>query len=125
MAIWGRNAPDSAALLGATEPHLNSSDLVAITLAANKSIANFKVDTSWDAADHPENWYGRSDHLPYAQANVPAIFYHFITPDYHTPFDSPDKIDYVKLTKTQWIYETGWRVAQSAKRPALTIEIKK
>jgi Zn-dependent M28 family amino/carboxypeptidase len=68
----GRNAPDSAALLGATEPHLNSSDLVAITLAA--SIANFKVDTSWDAADHPENWYGRSDHLPYAQANVPAIF---------------------------------------------------
>jgi hypothetical protein len=30
-----RNAPDSAALLGATEPHLNSSDLVAITLAAN------------------------------------------------------------------------------------------
>jgi Zn-dependent M28 family amino/carboxypeptidase len=36
----GRNAPDSAALLGATEPHLNSSDLVAITLAANKSIAN-------------------------------------------------------------------------------------
>jgi Zn-dependent M28 family amino/carboxypeptidase len=58
----GRNAPDSAALLGA--PHLNSSDLVAITLAANKSIANFKVDTSWDAADHPENWYGRSDHLP-------------------------------------------------------------
>jgi hypothetical protein len=41
----GRNAPDSAALLGATEPHLNSSDLVAITLAANKSIANF-TDTS-------------------------------------------------------------------------------
>jgi hypothetical protein len=40
------------------------------------------------------------------------------------PFDSPDKIDYVKLTKmTKWIYETGWRVAR-AKRPALTIEIK-
>jgi Zn-dependent M28 family amino/carboxypeptidase len=74
----GRNAPDSAALLGATEPHLNSSDLVAITLAANKSIANFKVDTSWDAADHPEVRPKRSP--SYAQANVPAIFYHFITP---------------------------------------------
>jgi Zn-dependent M28 family amino/carboxypeptidase len=34
--MMGRNAPDSAALLGATEPHLNS-DLVAITLAANKN----------------------------------------------------------------------------------------
>ncbi|RTY71174.1 M28 family peptidase [Flavobacterium sp. LB2P53] len=123
----GRNASDSAALLGVTEPHLNSSDLVAITLAANKSIANFKVDTSWDAADHPENWYFRSDHLPYAQANVPAIFFTtLLHPDYHTPFDSPDKIDYVKLTKmAKWIYETGWRVAESAKRPALTIEIKK
>jgi hypothetical protein len=122
----GRNAPNSAALLGATEPHLNSSDLVDITLAANKSIANFKVDTSWDAADHPENWYFRSDHLPYAQANVPAIFFTtLLHPDYHTPFDSPDKIDYLKLTKmTKWIYETGWRVAESAKRPALTIEIK-
>jgi Zn-dependent M28 family amino/carboxypeptidase len=57
----GRNAPDSAALLGATEPHLNSSDLVAITLA--KSIANFKVDTSWDAADHPELVAKRSSSL--------------------------------------------------------------
>jgi Zn-dependent M28 family amino/carboxypeptidase len=57
----GRNAPDSAALLGATEPHLNSSDLVAITL--NKSIANFKVDTSWDAADHPELVAKRSSSL--------------------------------------------------------------
>ncbi len=123
----GRNAPDSAALLGVTEPHLNSSELVAITLAANKSIANFKLDTSWDAADHPENWYFRSDHLPYAQANVPAIFFTtLLHPDYHTPFDSPDKIDYEKLTKmTKWIYETGWRVAEGAKGPALTTEIKK
>ena len=120
----GRNAPDSAALLGVTEPHLNSSELVAMTLAANKSIANFKIDTSWDAANHPENWYFRSDHLPYAEANVPAIFFTtLLHPDYHTPFDSPDKIDYEKLTKmTKWIYETGWRVAESAKRPALTIE---
>jgi hypothetical protein len=38
--MMGRNAPDSAALLGATEPHLNSSDLVAI--AANKSMPTSK-----------------------------------------------------------------------------------
>jgi Zn-dependent M28 family amino/carboxypeptidase len=40
--MMGRNAPDSAALLGATEPHLNSSDLVAITLAANKVLPTSK-----------------------------------------------------------------------------------
>jgi hypothetical protein len=122
----GRNAPDSAALLGSTEPHLNSAELVEMALAANESLTNFKLDFSWDAADHPENWYFRSDHLPYAQADVPALFFTtLLHPDYHTPFDSPDKIDYEKLTKmTKWIYETGWRVAESSKRPALTKEIK-
>jgi len=120
----GRNAPDSAALLGVIEPHLNSSELVAIALAANESLDNFKLDFSWDSEDHPENWYFRSDHLPYAQANVPAIFFTtLLHPEYHTPFDSPDKIDYEKLTKmTKWMYETGWRVAESERRPALTIE---
>jgi hypothetical protein len=39
---YDRNAPDSAALLGATEPHLNSSDLVAITLAAIKVLPTSK-----------------------------------------------------------------------------------
>lgn len=121
----GRNAPDSAALLGITD-HRNSDELVAVTLEANKTTGNFKIDTSWDAASHPENWYYRSDHLPYAQAKIPAIFFTtLLHPDYHTPFDSPDKIDYVKLTKmTKWMYETGWIVAQAPKRPAL-IEIKK
>lgn len=122
----GRNAPDSAGLLGITD-HRNSSDLVTITLAANKSIANFKIDSSWDATNHPENWYFRSDHLPYAQAGIPAIFFTtLLHADYHTPFDSADKIDYIKLTKmTKWIYETGWRVAEAANRPAISIEVKK
>jgi hypothetical protein len=78
----GRNAPDSAALLGATEPHLNSSDLVAITLAANKSIANFKVDTSWDAADHPEVRPKRS--LPMLKLMYQQYFTTLLHPDYHT-----------------------------------------
>jgi hypothetical protein len=47
----GRNAPDSAALLGSTEPHLNSAELVEMALAANESLTNFKLDFSWDAAD--------------------------------------------------------------------------
>lgn len=120
----GRNAPDSAALLGVIEPHLNSSELVAIALAANENLDNFKLDFSWDAENHPENWYFRSDHLPYAEANIPAIFFTtLLHPEYHTPFDSPDKIDYEKLTKmTKWMYETGWRVAERDRRPALTIE---
>ena len=32
--------------------------------------------------------------------------------DYHQPTDTPDKIDYQKMTKvTRLIYATGWRIA--------------
>jgi Zn-dependent M28 family amino/carboxypeptidase len=67
----GRNAPDSAGTI--RRNRTSSSDLVAITLAANKSIANFKVDTSWDAADL-QRMVRPKRSSSYAQANVPAIF---------------------------------------------------
>ena len=42
------------------------------------------------------------------------------TPDYHTPFDNPDRIDVAKLTKmTRWMYATGRAVAEADKAPAV------
>ncbi|MDT0678583.1 M28 family peptidase [Autumnicola musiva] len=120
----GRNNPDAAALLGSIPPHRNSIDLVNMAMAANKQITNFNVDTSWDASSHPEFWYYRSDHLPYAQANIPAIFFStLLHPDYHTPKDEADKIDIDKLTKmTKWMYGTGWKVSQEENAPVLENE---
>lgn len=117
----GRNNPDSAALLGVQPPHLNSKDLVAMAMDANKEGPKFKLDTLWDKPTHVEGWYFRSDHLPYARAGYPAIFYTtLLHPDYHTPMDEPDRIDYSKLKRmTEWMYRTGWKVANAAKRPAL------
>ena len=117
----GRNAPDSAALLGSTPPHRNSTALVNMAMRANQMITHFKVDFSWDDPKHPEGWYFRSDHLPYAQAGIPAIFFTtLLHPDYHTPKDEPDRIDIVKLAKmSRWMYATGWLVSQTAERPAL------
>jgi len=117
----GRNHPDSASLMGVQTPHRNSSDLVAMGLEANKEGANFKLDTLWDKVDHPEGWYFRSDHLPYVRAGIPAIYFStLLHPIYHTPMDDPDHINYNKLTKmTQWMYRTGWKVANANKRPAL------
>jgi hypothetical protein len=115
----GRNAPDSAALLGSQMPHRNSPDLVNIALAANRQTANFKLDTLWDRPDHPEVWYFRSDHLPYARAGVPAIcFTTLLHPDYHTAKDEPERIDIKKLTNvTRWMYRTAWTVANNPQRP--------
>ncbi len=117
----GRNSPDSASLLGSQPPHRNSSELVAMALRANELTGRFVLDTLWDRPTHPEGWYFRSDHLPYARRNVPALMYTSnLHDDYHTPFDRPDRIDYGKLTRmAQWMYLTGWFVANEPKRPAL------
>ena len=117
----GRNNPDSASLLGIQPPHRNSSDLVAMALKANDLTGKFKLDSIWDRPSHPEGWYFRSDHVPYARLGVPAVEYSTnLHPDYHTPRDTPANIDYAKLTRmTQWMYLTGWFVANAPTRPAI------
>lgn len=115
----GRNTPDSATILGARPPHRNSLDLVNMALAANKEGPKFKLDTTWDAVTHIEGWYFRSDHLPYARLGIPAIMYTtLLHPDYHTPQDNAENIDYAKLKKmADWMYRTGWKVANAPRRP--------
>lgn len=117
----GRNHPDTAALMGVLPPHRNSEELVKAAFDANQEGPKFKLDHSWDAANHPEGWYFRSDHVPYARVGIPALFFSSLThPDYHTPKDDASLIDYKKLTKmTQWLYLTGWKVAEATKRPAV------
>jgi hypothetical protein len=117
----GRNHPDSATLLGSQPPHRSSSDLVAMALRANEATGKFILDTLWDRPTHPEGWFFRSDHLPYARRNVPAVMFSTnLHDDYHTPRDNPKNIDYAKLTRmAQWMYLTGWFVANAPERPKL------
>jgi len=102
-------------------PHRNSTALVRMALEANRRFTSFALDTTWDRPTHPEGWYFRSDHLPYARAGIPAImFTTLLHPDYHTPRDEAQRIDYAKLTRmTRWMYATGWMVASTPERPAV------
>jgi hypothetical protein len=117
----GRNNPDSAALLGVQPPHRNSTQLVQMALDANARVTHFALDSTWDRPTHPEGWYFRSDHLPYARAGIPSIFFTtLLHPDYHTPRDEASRIDIAKLGRmTDWMYATGWAVATAPSRPAL------
>jgi hypothetical protein len=92
-----------------------------MAINANTEGPKFFIDTAWDAVTHPEGWYFRSDHLPYARLGIPALMYTtLLHPDYHTPLDNPHNIDYTKLRKmSEWIYRTGWKVANAPQRPAL------
>ena len=122
----GRNNIDSAAILGAMPPNRNSLDLVNMALAANEAGPNFKLDTTWDQVTHIEGWYFRSDHLPYARLGIPAIMYSsLLHPDYHTPQDNAQSINYPKLKKmADWMYRTGWKVANAERRPARDLNFK-
>jgi hypothetical protein len=122
----GRNHTDTAGLLGITRPHMNSRDLADLAFEANAEGPKFFVDTTWDNPKHVEGWYFRSDHLPYARQNIPAIFFSsLLQNDYHTPMDEAERINLKKLTRmTQWIYRTGWKVANNIKRPALLPDFK-
>jgi Zn-dependent M28 family amino/carboxypeptidase len=117
----GRNHPDTAALLGAQPPHRSSSELVDMALKANAAISKFVIDTLWDRPTHPEGWFFRSDHLPYARLGIPSLMYSTnLHDDYHTAGDVPERIDYPKLTRmAQWMYLTGWYVANAPQRPAV------
>ena len=117
----GRNNIDSAALLGAKPPHMNSRDMVDLALEANKEGPKFLIDTLWDRPEHAEYFYFRSDHLPYARLGIPAIYFTTtLHEDYHTPMDEASRINIKKLTRmTQWIYRTGWKVANAPRKPRL------
>ena len=119
--MLGRNHPDTAALLGSQPPHRNSSALVQMALDANSATSRFAIDSLWDRPAHPEGWYFRSDHVPYAERQVPALFFSSnLHQDYHTPRDEPKTIDYPKLTRmAKWMYMTGWIAANANERPAV------
>ncbi|MEP7094919.1 MAG: M28 family peptidase [Flavobacterium sp.] len=122
----GRNDVNKAALLGSSSPHENSSDLVAIAKKANEEGPKFDLDKLWDRPEHPEYFYFRSDHLPYAKKGIPSIFFTSVLhSQYHTPMDEAENIDYVKLRKmTEWIYRTGWILSNDANRPKTLPDVK-
>ncbi len=113
------NAVDSATLLGSTGTHMTSQELVDAALEANREGPKFKLDTEWDKPGHPEYFFFRSDHIRYARLGVPVLFFTSnLTDYYHTPIDDIDHISIEKLHKmTEWIYRTGWKVANADKRP--------
>ena len=84
-------------------------------------MAGFSLDTLWDSPDHPEGFFFRSDHRPYAQIGIPVLFYTtLLHPTYHTPLDETELIDFNKLHRmTRWMYATGWEVAQADTRPSI------
>ena len=63
----------------------------------------------------------RSDQWPFIQHGVPGVWvFTGLHPDYHTPQDRPERINYVKMEKVaRLVYQTSWDLATAASRPKL------
>lgn len=71
--------------------------------------------------NNESNLLRRSDHWPFLNNDVPAVW--FLTglhPDYHTPADDADKINYEKMTRiVKLLHAVSWDLANSDGRPAI------
>ena len=79
----------------------------------------FLINRDWDEPSHPEQLYYRSDHYNYAKHGIPIVFFTTgLHADYHKVTDSPDKIDYDKMSRVATlILRIGTAVANSPTRP--------
>jgi Zn-dependent M28 family amino/carboxypeptidase len=113
----GRNTPDSVYLVGSRRL---STELGELVEAVNRTQARpFAFDYSFDAPNHPERIYCRSDHYNYARYGIPVTFFTTGLHDqYHKPQDEAHLIDYDKLARvTQLIADIGVEVANRPARP--------
>lgn len=74
-----------------------------------------------DYDNNASNLLRRSDHWPFLQRGVPAVFVHTgLHPDYHTQFDRPEKIDFSKVERiARLVYQASWDLAEADSRPRM------
>jgi hypothetical protein len=72
--------------------------------------------------NNASNLLRRSDHWPFLQHGVPALWFHTgLHPDYHTVYDRPEKINYEKMEKiARLVHQVSWNLAQQEMRPRLS-----
>jgi hypothetical protein len=87
-------------------------------LIARTYTPDLKIDYTFNAKDHPERLYYRSDQISFAEKGVPVIFYTSgLHPEYHTPNDDVDKIDFNMLEKRlKLVFATAWELANRQDR---------
>lgn len=95
-----------------------SSELKIINENANAQYTHMELDYMYDDPKDPMRIYYRSDQYNFAKHGIPVIFYFSgLHPDYHTPADTVDKIDFDMLAKrARLVFHTAWEIANRDKR---------
>ena len=96
-----------------------SKDLGEVVDSVNESERRpLRFDLSWDAPDHPEGIYDRSDHAHYARIGIPvAFFFTGLHADYHQVTDEPQYLDYPHYARiTQYLHDLVKAIADRETR---------
>ena len=103
--------------------HTYSADMKATVEGANE-MSGLELKFRYD--NNRSNLLRRSDHWPFLQKGVPALWFHTgLHPDYHTPDDTPDRIEYQKMERiARLVHRTSWTIAQANARPVYSLELR-
>jgi hypothetical protein len=90
-----------------------------VAAAIDKANAGIGLDLKKRYDNNASNLLRRSDQWPFLQRGVPALgFMTGLHPDYHTQYDRPEKINYVKMEKiARLIHQASWDIANADGRP--------
>ncbi len=94
-----------------------SPDLAALIRREN-AVVGLSLSEKWDR-DGVLNVLWRCDHFPFLLRGIPAVwFFNGFTPDYHTPNDTPEKLNYAKMEKiVRLAYRAGRALADQPEWP--------
>ena len=90
-----------------------------ITATVEKANVGIGLDLRKRYDNNSSNLLRRSDQWPFLQRGVPAMgFITGLHPDYHTQYDRPEKINYVKMEKiARLVHQVSWDIANADSRP--------
>jgi len=100
---------------------LGHSRSASLTQTIERANAPFGLTLKKVLDNNSSNLMRRSDQWPFLQKGVPVAFFHTgLHPDYHTPQDRPEKINYSKMERIiRLIHQASWDLAQQSDRPRL------
>ena len=120
----GDKDPRNAELTDANSVYVIGSDKISTELhrlseQTNSETSRLRLDYTYNDANHPQQFYYRSDHWNYAKHGIPVIFYFSgVHADYHRVSDEVSKIDFAKMEKvTRTVYATLLALADAPTRP--------
>jgi hypothetical protein len=90
-----------------------------LVLLANEATSDLVLDEMYNSTSHYLQLYRRSDHWPFAQRNIPFVFFFSgLHEHYHRPSDTADRIAGALLAdRVRLITELTWYLAESPVRP--------